>query len=188
MNPLKAPHKDQHSTAQPTEAEKQLDRSQGHCVGGSTFTATQETQLIVGSGTKPPDPQAQSQDSNPGPPDCRAPLDSFSPHGSPLKGQNLQTWAKVICHRHQSGVSATIGARLLPLKSGKDSIIVSKTQVHDHTCHLNLRTNLWLPRGGIGVAGEVGVSRYKLLSIGWINNKVLLYNTGNYIQHPVIQT
>ena len=26
----------------------------------------------------------------------------------------------------------------------------------------------------------------KLLSIGWINNKVLLYSTGNYIQYPVI--
>ena len=140
-----------------------------------------KTHLIVGSGTKPPDPQAQSQDSNPGPPDCRA------PHGSPLKGQNLQTWAKVICHCHHSGVSATMGARLLPLRSGKDSIIVSKTQVHDHTRHLNLRTNLWLPRGGMGVDGEVGVSRYKLLSIGRINNKALLYNTRNYIQHPVIQ-
>ena len=32
---------------------------------------------------------------------------------------------------------------------------------------------------------EVGVSRYKLLSIAWINNKVLLYNTGN-IQYPMI--
>ena len=32
---------------------------------------------------------------------------------------------------------------------------------------------------------EVGVSRYKLLSIAWINNKVLLYSTGN-IQYPMI--
>ena len=37
-----------------------------------------------------------------------------------------------------------------------------------------------------GWDGEVGVSRYKLLSIGWINNKVLLCSTGNYIQYPVI--
>ena len=29
---------------------------------------------------------------------------------------------------------------------------------------------------------EVGVSRCKLLYIGWINNKVLLYSTENYIQ------
>ena len=32
-------------------------------------------------------------------------------------------------------------------------------------------------------AHEVG--RGKLLYIGWIKNKVLLYSTGNYIQHPV---
>ena len=33
---------------------------------------------------------------------------------------------------------------------------------------------------------EVGVSRCKLLYMEWINNKVLLYSTGNYIQYPVI--
>ena len=33
---------------------------------------------------------------------------------------------------------------------------------------------------------EFGISRGKLLYIGWINNKVLLYRTGNYIQHPVV--
>ena len=33
---------------------------------------------------------------------------------------------------------------------------------------------------------EVGVSRCKLLYIEWINNKVLLYSTGNYIKYPVI--
>ena len=33
---------------------------------------------------------------------------------------------------------------------------------------------------------EFGISRCKLLYIEWINNKVLLYSTGNYIQYPVI--
>ena len=33
---------------------------------------------------------------------------------------------------------------------------------------------------------EVGVSRRKLLNTEWINNKVLLYSTGNYIQYPGI--
>ena len=33
---------------------------------------------------------------------------------------------------------------------------------------------------------EFGISRCKLLYIGWINNKVLLYSTGNYIQYLVI--
>ena len=51
------------------------------------------------------------------------------------------------------------------------------------------RTDLWLPRGKGGEGGmewEFGVSRCKLLYIEWINNKVLLYSTGNYIQYPVI--
>ena len=30
------------------------------------------------------------------------------------------------------------------------------------------------------------VSRCKLLYTGWINSKVLQYNTGNYIQYPVM--
>ena len=33
---------------------------------------------------------------------------------------------------------------------------------------------------------EFGTGRCKLLYIEWINNKVLLYGTGNYIQYPVI--
>ena len=33
---------------------------------------------------------------------------------------------------------------------------------------------------------EFGISICKLLYIGWINNKVLLYGPGNYIQYPVI--
>ena len=33
---------------------------------------------------------------------------------------------------------------------------------------------------------EFGDGRCKLLYIGWINNKVLLYSTGHYIQYPVI--
>ena len=52
-------------------------------------------------------------------------------------------------------------------------------------------TDLWLPRGRRGAGGmiwEFGISRCKLLYIGWINNKVLLHSTGNYIQYPVIKT
>ena len=41
-------------------------------------------------------------------------------------------------------------------------------------------------RGGGGMDWEFGVSRCKLLHIKWINNKVLLYSTGNYIQYPEI--
>ena len=43
-------------------------------------------------------------------------------------------------------------------------------------------------RGGVGggMEWEFGVSRCKLLYIKWINNKILLYSTGNYMQYPVI--
>ena len=49
-------------------------------------------------------------------------------------------------------------------------------------------TDLWLPGvgGGGGMDWEFGISRCKLVYIGWINNWVLLYSTGNYIQYPVI--
>ena len=33
---------------------------------------------------------------------------------------------------------------------------------------------------------EFGISRCKLVYIEWINNRVLLYSTENYIQCPVI--
>ena len=46
----------------------------------------------------------------------------------------------------------------------------------------------WLPSGGggKGLYWEFGVSRCKLVYTEWINNKVILYTTGNYIQYPVI--
>ena len=39
---------------------------------------------------------------------------------------------------------------------------------------------------GEGKDWEFGISSCKLLYTGWINSKVLLYSTGNYIQYPVI--
>ena len=46
-----------------------------------------------------------------------------------------------------------------------------------------------IAQGGGGEQGwkdwEFGISIYKLLYVGWIKHKVLLYSTGNYIQYPV---
>ena len=39
---------------------------------------------------------------------------------------------------------------------------------------------------GRGKAWESGISRGKLLCIEWIDNKVLLYSTGNYIHYPMM--
>ena len=48
------------------------------------------------------------------------------------------------------------------------------------------RTELRLPRGraGGGLDVEGGIRRRKLLYTRWINNKVLLHSTQNYIQYP----
>ena len=50
------------------------------------------------------------------------------------------------------------------------------------------RRDLWLPRvgGGRGMDWEYGVGRCKLLHLEWINNKVLMCSTVNYIEYPVI--
>ena len=51
------------------------------------------------------------------------------------------------------------------------------------------REQIVVPRGkeGAGRTDSVfGISRCKLLYIGWINKKVLLRNTRNHIQLPVI--
>ena len=40
--------------------------------------------------------------------------------------------------------------------------------------------------GGGGTDGELGVRRCKPGYVGWVNNKVWLYNTGICIQYPVI--
>ena len=54
----------------------------------------------------------------------------------------------------------------------------------------DIENRLAVASGEVGVGGgkdwEFGISRCKLLYIGCVNNKVLLYNTGNYIQYPVI--
>ena len=48
---------------------------------------------------------------------------------------------------------------------------------------LNLNKKIRLFRLGGGIDWEFGVSKCKLLRIEWINNKALLYSTGNYIQY-----
>ena len=68
------------------------------------------------------------------------------------------------------------------LKCDPDELIY-ETEIDSHR-----KQTGYCPKGGR--AGEVkdwefGISRRKLLYIGWIKNKVLLYSTGNYIQYLV---
>ena len=56
---------------------------------------------------------------------------------------------------------------------------IKQKQIHRHrkwTCSCQWRGE------GSGMDGEFVVSRCKLLHLEWINNEVLLYSTGNYIQ------
>ena len=39
--------------------------------------------------------------------------------------------------------------------------------------------------GGRGIDWEFGVGRCKLLHLEWLNNKVLMYSTANYIQNYI---
>ena len=53
----------------------------------------------------------------------------------------------------------------------------------------DIESRLWWPKcreGRWGMEQEFEISRYKLLYIEWINNKVLLHSTDNYIQYSVI--
>ena len=62
------------------------------------------------------------------------------------------------------------------------NLFMKQKQTHGHreqTCGCQGRGD------GGGKNWEFGVSGCKLLYIGWINNKVLLYSTGNYIQYPI---
>ena len=67
------------------------------------------------------------------------------------------------------------------------------TYVQNRNRHIAIKNRLVVAKGeegGNGIDGrevEVAVSRCKLLKLEWINNKVLLYSTGNYIQSPEIR-
>ena len=63
------------------------------------------------------------------------------------------------------------------------NISMKQRETHRHT------EQTWLPRrrgSGEGKEWEVGVSRCKLVYTDWINNRVLLYSTGCYIQYSMI--
>ena len=49
------------------------------------------------------------------------------------------------------------------------------------------RRDLWLPSEGNGWIGSLRFE-CKLLYIGWIDNKVLLYGVGNYVHHHYYST
>ena len=58
-----------------------------------------------------------------------------------------------------------------------------------HSQTTNIEIRLVVAKGaevGGGTEWEVGVSRCKLLCVEWINTKVLLCSTENYVHYPMI--
>ena len=63
------------------------------------------------------------------------------------------------------------------------------THLQNRNRLIDIESRLVVAKGKEGQGRQgmgVGICGGKLLYIGWINNKVLLYNTGNYIQYRVI--
>ena len=60
-----------------------------------------------------------------------------------------------------------------------------KYDTNEPICEIDSQsTDLWLPRGrkqGEGWSGRLGSSDTKLLHTEWVNTKVLMYRTENYI-------
>ena len=105
---------------------------------------------------------------------------------------NHQKWANAIC-------SSTDGPRDHHKQSQKDKDkhhMIShmwnlKYDTNQHIYIIKIdsqRTDLWLPRekeDGGGKDWSLGLAEANLYTV-WINNRVILYNTGNYIQYPMI--
>ena len=67
--------------------------------------------------------------------------------------------------------------------------IQNRNRHREQTNIIDLANRLVVAKGkraGEQIEWEIGVSRCKLLYLEWINNKVLLYSTENYIQYPMI--
>ena len=77
------------------------------------------------------------------------------------------------------------------------SLCSLKYDANESICETELgtyRRDLWLPRRrevGRGLDWEFWISRYKLVYMKWINNKLLLYGTGGGngkpLQHPCLE-
>ena len=61
------------------------------------------------------------------------------------------------------------------------------TYLRDRLTDMENRLVVVKDEGDVGGKNwEFGINRCKLLYIEWINNKILLYSTGDYTQYPVI--
>ena len=77
---------------------------------------------------------------------------------------------------------------MIPLICGISNMTQMSLSTKQKQTHRRREQTCGCQGGGSGgeMDWEFGISRCKLLYIEWINKKVLLYSTGNYIQYPVI--
>ena len=117
--------------------------------------------------------------------------------------QNLGDWVvrqvplfKIFCIGVGNGNSLQYSCLEIPMDRGTwwaavPGVAKSWTQLSTHIQNrlTDIENRLGIAKGKRGrgrMDWEFGVSRYKLLHLAWINNKVQLCSTGNYIQYPVI--
>ena len=105
---------------------------------------------------------------------------------------NKKEWSNDICRTWMDLEFITLSEVSLKEKDKHHAIsiicgiynISPKTHLWNGNRLTDIESRLWLPRGQDqgGMDWELGISRYKLLYLKGINNKILLYSTGNYIQ------
>ena len=72
---------------------------------------------------------------------------------------------------------------------GSSLAVIQTTYLRNRNRLRDIERRLVVAKGegiGGGMEWQFRISRCKLLYIEWINNKVRLYSTGNFIQYPTI--
>ena len=91
-------------------------------------------------------------------------------------------WTLALCQMKRQRKTDTV--YLLYVESKKYNKLVNIVKKKKQTDRYREQTSGY--QWGEGRGREFGISRCKLWYTEWINIKVLLYSTGNYIQYPII--
>ena len=65
-------------------------------------------------------------------------------------------------------------------------MVLHNELIYETETDIENRLMVAIEGSGGGRDWEFGISRCKILYVEWINKKVMLYSTGNYIQYSVI--
>jgi hypothetical protein len=67
-----------------------------------------------------------------------------------------------------------------------ENVVLHNECIYETETDIENRLMVAIEGSGGGRDWEFGISRCKILYVEWINKKVMLYSTGNYIQYPMI--